>query len=320
MTITSFGRRVRAATALGAGAALLALAGCGTGAESPEDAPAATSDSAAEDTASAPEQVDPADESTDSDAEDGAAGSEDGTDDGDDADSTGDETSGDDEGAGEDGAAMGDRTRIMLRTELGVDDTSGDGALALPAEELAALLAEPFGDTAECSDELLLEPGADPVDCTGPASFDDTAPTEPWVANVVFVPGEGGFQDGARVAVLFSTGEALPETAEELLDEDVTVTGVGFGSMFGVEPLSAEELADSTLQTLTSENAYVPVDEMAEWSEVSCEDGMNFDDFATVGCEASTADGESWELLVAPGTYVDNDQGLLVGIDVRPDA
>ena len=30
---------------------------------------------------------------------------------------------------------------------------------------------------------------------------------------------------------------------------------------------------------------------------------------------ATTAEGESWDLVVAPGTYADNDQGLLVGID-----
>ena len=55
------------------------------------------------------------------------------------------------------------------------------------------------------------------------------------------------------------------------------LTGLGQGSMFGAEPLDAEEVADATLQTLTSENAYVPVGGMADWSEVTCEDGLDFE-------------------------------------------
>src|SRR5699024_3993489 len=101
----------------------------------------------------------------------------------------------------------------------------------------------------------------------------------------------------------------------ELLDEDVALTGVGFGSAFGMEPLSAEQVAESTLQTLTSEFAYVRVDQDADWSEVTCEDGQGFSRFETVDCAATTADGTSWDLVVAPGIYADNDQGLLVGID-----
>ena len=115
--------------------------------------------------------------------------------------------------------------------------------------------------------------------------------------------------------MLFSTGTALPEGADDLLDEDITLTGLGFGSAFGMEPLSAEQLAESTLQTLTSEHAYIPVGEMAEWSEVTCEDSLDFTQFETVDCEATTTDGESWDLSVAPGSYVNNDQGLLVGIE-----
>src|SRR5699024_11970156 len=92
-------------------------------------------------------------------------------------------------------------------------------------------------------------------------------------------------------------------------------TGVGFGSAFGMEPLSAEQVAESTPQTLMSEFAYVRVDQDADWSEVTCEDGQDFSRFETVDCAATTADGTSWDLVVAPGIYADNDQGLLVGID-----
>ena len=178
------------------------------------------------------------------------------------------------------------------------------------------MLGEPFGATAECPEGLILEPGRTTAGCMGPMSIDRTDPTQEWTASVVMVPAEEGFEDGSRVAVLFSTGTELPEGASALQDPEVSVTGVGFGSMFGAEPLSADELAESTLQTLTSEQAHVPVDEMAEWAGVTCEDGMDFSRFATVDCEATTADGGSWSLVVAPATFANNDRGLLVGISV----
>nr|WP_245822919.1 hypothetical protein [Brachybacterium avium] len=289
-------RRTRTAMALLAGAALLGLGACGTG----------TEDGAEESSAPPSASTDDGAQETEQDADHDQASDDGGSATGDD-----DEVTEDDEGA----STAGERTRIMLRTDLGLDGSTGEGALVLTGDDLSALLAEPFGGTADCDAELVLEPGAAPVDCVGPANFDSTEPTQPWVAHTVMVPAESGFQDGSRVAVLFSTGTALPEAAEDLLDEDVTLTGVGFGSTFGMDPLSAEDVAGSTLGTLTSEFAYVPVDEMADWSDVTCEDGLDFAEFETVDCEATTAEGESWDLVVAPGTYADNDQGLLVGID-----
>src|SRR5699024_7398910 len=150
-------------------------------------------------------------------------------------------------------SAAGERTRIMRRIDLGVDETGG----------VAARRAGRGGGGAECAEALERGPDAAPVGCMGPASFDDTAPDQDWTANAVMVPSEAGFDSGTQVAVLFSTGTALPAEAEELLDEDVALTGVGFGSAFGMEPLSAEQVAESTLQTLTSEFAYVRVDQDA---------------------------------------------------------
>jgi len=295
MTITSIGRRARSAMALCAGAALLGLAACGTEAEAPQDSPAAASEGTTAEPTALPAPSDGASDGG------GAQGQDDPS-----------------QNEGEASAAV-ERTRIMLRPELGLDDSSGEGAPVLPADDLAGLLAEPFGGTAECDDELVLEPGAAAVDCAGPANVDDNAQRGEWVAQVVLVPHEDGLRSGSRVAVLFSTGTEFPEAASELLEEGVVVTGVGFGSAFGMDPLSAEQLAESTLQTLTSEFAYVPVGEMADWTEVSCEEGLDFSTFETVDCEAMTADGESWQLDVAPGTYADNDQGLLVGIDTGRD-
>ncbi|MFI8778638.1 hypothetical protein ACIGH6_16320 [Brachybacterium paraconglomeratum] len=296
---TTTTRRLRRGMALVACTALLGLSACGAGDE------AGTGDGGAQEPATATEEQ---------------SGEEQPSDDAGPGDDAGDESAdeaGDDEGAGDqeegDPGAAGERTRILLVTDLGIDETSGDGAPTLANDDLAALLAEPFGGTAECTDELLVERGQS-AGCVGPTSPDDTAPTQEWVASTVAVPHEDGLESGYRVAVLFSTGTELPEEASELTQENVMLTGLGQGSMFGAEPLGAEEVADATLQTLTSENAYVPVAGKADWSEVTCEDGLDFEEFGTTDCTAATAEGDSWQLHVAPGAFADGDQGLLVGI------
>lgn len=296
---TTTTRRLRRGMALAACTALLGLTACGAGDE------AGTGDGGAQEPATATEEQSGEEQPSD-DAGSGA----------DAGDESADEA-GDDEGAGDqeegDPGAAGKRTRILLVTDLGIDETSGDGAPTLANDDLAALLAEPFGGTAECADELVVELGQS-AGCVGPTSPDDTAPTQEWVASTVAVPHEDGLESGYRVAVLFSTGTELPEEASELTQENVMLTGLGQGSMFGAEPLGAEEVAEATLQTLTSENAYVPVAGMADWSEVTCEDGLDFAEFGTTDCTAATAEGDSWQLHVAPGAFADGDQGLLVGI------
>ena len=296
---TTTTRHLRRGMALAACTALLGLTACGAGDE------AGTGDGGAQEPATATEEQSGEEQPSD-DAGSGA----------DAGDESADEA-GDDEGAGDqeegDPGAAGKRTRILLVTDLGIDETSGDGAPTLANDDLAALLAEPFGGTAECADELVVELGQS-AGCVGPTSPDDTAPTQEWVASTVAVPHEDGLESGYRVAVLFSTGTELPEEASELTQENVMLTGLGQGSMFGAEPLGAEEVADATLQTLTSENAYVPVAGMADWSEVTCEDGLDFAEFGTTDCTAATAEGDSWQLHVAPGAFADGDQGLLVGI------
>jgi hypothetical protein len=290
-------RRLRRGLAIAACTALLGLTACGaeegTGTPSPSDPPASSQD---EESTTAAAASDGGGEG--SDPQDGAGA---------------DEGAGDDEG---DPGASGERTRILLVTELGIDEASGDGAPVLTGEELAALLVERYDGEAECADELVLEIGQS-TGCVGPEKIEGETGSQDWLASTVAVPSEDGLANGYQVAVLFSTGTALPEGASALTDEGVSLTGVGFGSMFGAEPLDAETLADSTLQTLTSEFAYVPVADEADWSEVTCEDGLDFTEFRTVDCTATTAEGEDWALHVAPGTYFGADQGLLVGI-VRP--
>ena len=300
-------RRLRRGMALAACSALLGLSACGTESDpeatgSAEQEPAGASEEGASDgggAAAGGGEGSGSDDGGAEDAQDGAGA---------------DESAGDEDDAEEgDPGASGEMTRILLVTEPGIDETSGDGAPVLADDDLAALLSDPFGGSAECADDLVVEMGQS-AGCVGPTSMDDTAPTQEWTASTVAVPTEDGLENGYGVAVLFSTGTALPEDASELTQENVMLTGLGQGSMFGAEPLGAEEVADATLQTLTSENAYVPVADQADWSEVTCEDGLDFDEFETVDCTATTGEGDTWQLHVAPGAFADGDQGLLVGI------
>ena len=304
---TTTARRLRRGLALAACTALLGLSACGTEPDpeatgSAEQEPAGASEEGASDGGGAAAGGGKGSGSDDG----GAEGEQDGA--------GADEGAGDEDDAEEgDPGASGEMTRILLVTEPGIDETSGDGAPVLAGDDLAALLSEPFGGSAECADELVVEMGQS-AGCVGPTSMDDTAPTQVWTASTVAAPSEDGLGSGYRVAVLFTTGTALPEDASELTQENVMLTGLGQGSMFGAEPLGAEEVADAALQTLTSENAYVPVADQADWSEVTCEDGLDFDEFETVDCTATTGAGDTWQLHVAPGAFADGDQGLLVGI------
>lgn len=225
-----------------------------------------------------------------------------------------DEGAGQDDSTTDDPGAVGDRTRIMLITEFEVDDGRREGSPILLKEDLAALLVDRFGGTAECLGGLVIGPDHGPTRCTGPSGMESSDSTQDWIAYSVWVRNETGFQSGSSAAVLFQTGTELPEGAMGLLEDDVVLTGVGVGSMYGAEPLSAEQVAEGVLSTLTSENAYGSVAGDAEWADVSCEEGLDFTDFRTVPCRATTADDDSWDLVVAPGSFADNDQGLLVGI------
>lgn len=274
---------------------MLALSACGTGAG---DAPADEGSAGAE-------------------VSDGGTGTDDGAGAGSGDDAEGADEQADDEQPS-DGQAVdeqaGERTRILLVTELGPEEP-GEGDPVLDAEHLAALLADPFDGTAQCESELELSPGAT-ASCLGPRSMDATAAEQEWTVHSVRVPGDD-FASGSRVAVLFTTGDGLSGSGQNLAAEDISLTGLGFGSMYGSEELDAETLAQDTLTVLTAENAYVPVD-YADWKDVHCEGAMSFDTFEPVPCTATTAEGETWDLQVAPGTFADNDQGLLVGIDTIP--
>lgn len=285
-------RRLRRGMALAACTALLGLSACGTDAD--------------------PETTGPAEQEPASTSEEGASdggGAAAGTGE-QETDASEDEGS-DDEGAGEDeGTAGSVDTRVMLATEIPGDPTEGDGWPVLSPDELAAMLGDPLGGTATCEDELELAP-FETASCMGPTSTDQPDPEQEWTASSVTVPAPGEVGEGGSVAVLFSTGGELSDSA--LLEEGTDLTGLGFGSMFGAEDLDSDELEESTLQVLTSDNAIAPVDD-ADWKSVTCEDGLSFASFTPTVCQGETGDGEEFTLKVAPGAFVDTDPGLLVGI------
>src|SRR5699024_2320187 len=128
MATTSIAGRLRSLTALSAAAALLGLGACSPDAgEDPEETAPAPTTSSDDDGA----------QETRPETEEGTASQD-------------EETS----------SAAGERTRIMLRIDLGVDETGGEGAPTLAGDDLAALLAEPFGGEAECAEDLELGPDA----------------------------------------------------------------------------------------------------------------------------------------------------------------
>src|SRR5690625_2825100 len=74
---------------------------------------------------------------------------------------------------------------------------------------------------------------------------------------------------------------------------------------------------------LTGDDAYVPVDQAlpdgATWVDVACEDPLAFETFEAAERTATTSRGGEWQLVVVPGSYIDNDQGLLLGISTADD-
>lgn len=218
------------------------------------------------------------------------------------------------------GGGVGDAsTRVSILLVLDVpEDPSGhtDGAPEVPATDLATTLSDALGADATCEGDLLMEEG-NAATCSGPPSGDaPTADTITWTAYAAAVPAEDGFPDESTQSILFVSTDELTDGSQRLLENGTVLTGVGVGSMFGAQDRTAEELADATKDTLTSKNAYVPLTD-AGFREVTCEDGMSAKEFAafdTVDCTGTTEDGTAYPLVVAPGSYADNDQGLLVGI------
>lgn len=287
-----------AVTALAAGA-LLTLSACGTeGEEAPEPDPATIEETGASDGGGDPNSS--------------------GSDDGDEGALPAEEEPADDQAPSDEGPV-----RVKFAPNLGDSAASGkNGAATVSAEELGALLGENLAEDGDCAGELVLEEGQS-QECQAPDSIEDGDEVT-WTAHPVRVPAEEGLAQDSRPAVLFTTGGELPDSAQQVLEEDISLTGAGIGSAFGMEEVPAGELSQSVLSMLTGDFAYVPVDEAlpdgATWVNVACEDPLNFETFEVADCTATTSEGSNWQLVVVPGPYIDNDQGLLIGISTSDDS
>jgi hypothetical protein len=301
MSLAHTARRTRTALTALAGAAVLTLAACGGSGDAPEEdsAPPPAEQSDGGGAVELPE-------SSDGGSDQGGT-SDDGTADEDSEDATGEI----DEDGADSGAAAGS-IRILFAPDLGDGQT-------VTADQLVTPFQDAFGgEDASCEGDLTLEIGQS-VSCEAPSSPDDSETLSPWTAHAVHAPNPEGVDQGTVPAVLFTTGAELSEEAKSAIDGNDMLTGLGFGSMYGMEPISAEQLGEDTLTVLTSENAYIPVADIlpgegSAWSEVTCENELSMDVFAPVPCTATTEAGDEWQLSVLPGTFVDNDRGLLVAI------
>lgn len=292
-----------AVTALTAGA-LLTLFACGTGSEEARE----------------PEPV----TSEENDASDAGGVPDSGSDEGDETDE-GDEGAMSSEGEATDEQGPSDEgsVRMKFAPDLGDSATSGqDGTPTVGAEELGGLLGENLAEDADCDGELVLEEGQS-QQCQAPDSIED-GDEATWTAHPVQVPTQESLDQDSQPAVLFTTGDELPGSARQILDEDISLTGAGIGAAFGIEEVPAGELSQSVLSMLTGDDAYVPVDQAlpdgATWVDVACEDPLDFETFEAAECTATTSEGGEWQLVVVPGSYIDNDQGLLLGISTADDS
>ena len=284
-------RRIRTTLALAAGAALLAACSGGTGAK---------------------EETDSAPPAAESGASDDGGGESSGTEGGNDDDGgasdgggTGEDTDQDD-GADEDGEdSAGATPRIQF-----TPNPAGPTTDVLSESELSGELSASLGAEATCAGPLELTGGAS-QSCEGPAST-ESEEIVPWTAVGVQIMSPEGYESGTVPGLMFVQSEEPPsEDVMRVLGSNVS--GLGMGSAFGQEEISADDLGESTLQLLTSDNAYVRWHEVAAWESVTCSDAMDFTEFEPVECEARDADGGVWSLSVLPGDFVDNDRGLLVG-------
>lgn len=284
-------RRIRTTLALAAGAALLAACSGGTGAK---------------------EETDSAPPAAESGASDDGGGESSGTEGGNDDDGgasdgggTGEDTDQDD-GADEDGEDSAEATPRIQFTP----NPAGPTTDVLSESELSGELSASLGAEATCAGPLELTGGAS-QSCEGPAST-ESEEIVPWTAVGVQIMSPEGYESGTVPGLMFVQSEEPPsEDVMRVLGSNVS--GLGMGSAFGQEEISADDLGESTLQVLTSDNAYVRWHEVAAWESVTCSDAMDFTEFEPVECEARDADGGVWSLSVLPGDFVDNDRGLLVG-------
>lgn len=188
--------------------------------------------------------------------------------------------------------------RVLLATD--------PGGRRLEADALAALLEDRLDAQAECDGPLDLD-GGDPQTCGAPLGAESEEDAV-WVGQGVRVPGPAG--EGPRSAVLFTVDVRLSDEASLALGGDRVLSALPMGSMYGADPVPADQLGEDALRTLTSGSALTaPV---TTYTAVRCADALDFSELEPVECLGVRADGTEEPLWVLPGPFAGTDQGLIV--------
>ena len=303
MSLRPLRRGIRSATALAA-AALLALAGCGTG----EEPHAPDTD--------AVEQEAPAEgEQQDDDADEGDL---DGQDTGDDTATQDDATDASEEASGSDEG----RALVFIHVVEPERLVDHDGETRLPAADLAEILQgmggpaeepSPGADPAACESELRYVASAD-VQCTVTAAFDGSEQEMTLYAHPIAAPG------GAH-GILYTADEPLTEDGRwAMFNGDNEATAIGMGGAYGMDPIPADQLI-SDMQTVIDFDFVHDAVDTSQWAFTvqECPDDLDFDRLAPVRCTATHdetgAEHVAWAL---PGTFYGQEPGLIVSVEMVP--
>lgn len=298
--IAGVGRAARGLVTIAAGAVLaLGMAGCGTG-EGQGDAPTT------EDKVTAEPGEDASDGGgtvTDPDA--GADDHQGGT--------------ASDDGGESPGASAG-RPPAVLYVVDGVNDAvdATQAQWTLSGDDLATVLAEQdvISDRTapSCGGDLAYTDGSS-VDCK--ASFDMEGLDGEQDLTVMAVRAPSGFDATGAPALLISIGAAPSQEALDVFtDQDSHLVGIGQGSMFGTDELSAEELAQGIQATANDDAGYAVLDAPVVVTE--CEGPLPAGSAEPVGCDAAWEHSPTDEFDVEAMAvwFVDSDPGLLVALEI----
>lgn len=300
------GRAARGIATIAAGAVLaLGMAGCGTGDGQGE----------------APTTEEKVTESAGEGGSDGGTGGVTDPDAG--SEDTQEGTVSDDGGEAAGGPSAG-RPPAVLYVVDGVDDAvdTSQAQWTLSGDDLATVLAGQgvISDRTapSCSGDLAFTDGSS-VNCK--ASFDMEGLDGEQDLTVMAVRAPSGFDATGAPALLISIGAAPSQEALEVFtDQDNHLVGIGQGSMFGTDELSAEELAQGIQATANNDAGYAVLDAPVVVTE--CEGPLPAGSAEPVGCDAAWEHSPDtpFDVEAMAVWFVDSDPGLLVALEIGDQA
>lgn len=300
--IAGVGRTAQGIVTIAAGAMLaLGMAGCGTG-DGQGDAPTIE------------EKV------TEDAGEGGSGGGAGGVTDPDAGSEDPQEGTASDDGGEAPGAVSAGRPPAVLYVVNGVSDAvdTTQAQWTLSGDDLATVLAEHdvISDRTapSCSGDLAYTDGSS-VNCK--ASFDMEGLEGEQDLIVMAVRAPSGFDKEGAPALLISIGAAPSQEALEVFtDRDNHLVGIGQGSMFGTDELSAEELAQGVQTTANGDSGYAVLDAPIVVTE--CEGPLPAGSAEPVGCDAAWEHdpGAEFDVEAMAVWFVDSDPGLLVALEI----